>query len=109
MTSITFPTTSTPTRPYYVAFPTAHIETAQHSDGRWMWGISFDTATCGEGCAPLAKWGRFAATEAAAIDAGIQEMRERIASRANPNDTQLRKLKAWLDKIEQPRQLQLWS
>jgi len=51
----------------------AQIELAQHTDGRWMWAVSWLEGGSGRGYCCGAKWGNFAATRAAALDAAIAE------------------------------------
>lgn len=97
-----------PSRPGFVGLPEARIELDQSPDGRWMWGVSFYTYYGGEGSAPLEKWGKFAPTRAAAIAAGIDELRERLSRRSFANSPQARALFSWLDLISST-QMELFS
>lgn len=67
------------------------ITLKKHESGRWMWAYSFLEMWHGEAFAPLEKWGKFGATKEAALQAAINEMRERVKSD---------RLRCWLDKIE---------
>lgn len=69
----------------------ARIELGQHTDGRWMWGLSWQDgfSGCGFCCGP--KWGCFAPTREAALDAAIAQCLEQTA-KAN---TDCKTVRAW--------------
>ena len=53
----------------------AEIELGQHTDGRWMWAISWREGFTASGFCCGAKWGRFAGTRQAALNGAIEEMK----------------------------------
>ena len=77
----------------------AKIELAQHDDGRWMWATSWAEGFSGRGYACAAKWGRFAPTRQAALEAAIAEAMEQTA-RASSDCPNVRE---WLESLW-PRQ-----
>lgn len=95
-----------PTRSHYVGLPQAAVRIAQHTDGRWMWAISYYTNEGGEGSAPLAKWGRFAPTRDAARKAGIEELQKRLDQRCW-SGRHFDLLRAWVREAAAPKQLDL--
>lgn len=76
--------------------PEAAIELAQHTDGTWMWGISYCFADgCGGGYRVGPKWGKFADTRGEAIWAACRELKERIAAGQHTEE-----LVNWLDELD---------
>lgn len=92
-----------------VSLPRADVLVAQHVDGRWMWGITFATVEGGEGFYPLPKWGRFAPTERAAIEAGLAELIARLGQRTWMGCRQARELRCWAETCLAPTQRDLFS
>lgn len=76
-----------------------HIDIAQHTDGRWMWGYHYDHDTAGCGYAPLPKWGNFADSEAMALHCAVWEMFAELRDVQNSGASEIR---AWLRTLEQP-------
>lgn len=70
----------------------AHIELGEHEDGSWMWAVSLYEGAEGFGYSCAAKWQRFAATHAAALEAAIAEGMERTERAAKGYRT----VRAWL-------------
>jgi len=95
-------------RPHLIGLPRASVQVAQHTDGRWMWAITFSTSSGGEGYAPHAKWGRFTQDRDAAVKEGIKEMLERLARR-NWTAKQIEKLLAWAREQAAPKQQDMFS
>lgn len=77
----------------------ARIDTEQHVDGRWMWAIEYSHDDGGCGYKPFAKWGKFAASEGAALERAVAEMRDDLRNTRNDGASQIR---AWLRTLEQP-------
>lgn len=91
-----------------VSLPRADVLVAQHVDERWMWGITFATVEGGEGFYPLPKWGRFAPTERAAIEAGLAELIARLGQRTWADCRQARELRCWAEAQLAPAQPDLF-
>lgn len=51
----------------------ATIELGQHADGRWMWALSWREGFSGRAYCLAEKWGNFAPTRRAALDAAVAE------------------------------------
>lgn len=77
----------------------AKVELGQHTDGRWMWAMSFFTAKHGAGYACGPKWGNFAEDRITALDSAIAELRER----AGPGE-----IADWAESLN-PRQASLFG
>lgn len=93
-----------PGRRERVGIPNAAISVARHADGRWMWGLSFTLSIGGEGFHPLPKWERFAETEQLAVNAGAQELLERLTQRSWREHPQADVLRKWAESITAPAQ-----
>lgn len=51
----------------------AEIGLGQHTDGRWMWAVSWWDGISGQAYGVNAKWGHFADTRNVAIDLAVDE------------------------------------
>ncbi|MEN8720089.1 MAG: hypothetical protein ABF296_07500 [Oceanococcaceae bacterium] len=92
------------------SLPRAEIRIAPHSDGRWMWAISYATKTGGYGFAPLPKWGHFADSPDAAQAQAAAHLRLQITRRSGEAETTCgRNLLEWLDSLEAPQQIDLFG
>lgn len=77
----------------------AEIELAQHDDGLWMWSTKCRTGVTYRGYRVGPKWGQFATTKQAAIEAACNEIRS-----YKPADDVLE----WLDQLCEPQQTSLF-
>src|SRR5690606_38100828 len=90
--------------PEAITMPTARkaratIELGQHSDGRWMWAVRWHDGFSGQGYCCAEKWGNFATTRQAALDAAIAEGLEQTSQAQGACPT----VRRWLASLSPPQ------
>ncbi len=75
----------------------AEIELHRHTDGRWMWSVSYHFCDRGGSYKVGPKWGRFARDRQSALYWATQELIR--ATRNVADDSEARRIAAWVGKL----------
>lgn len=76
------------------------LQIHQHTDGLWMWSVSFETSETGVHYRVGPKWGRFATTRRDAVTLAMQELRERVDESQQIAPAQKTALISWAARME---------